>query len=292
MPENEIVSTASPAPSPENVRLPGPGLSPWARLFWVFVILVVAGLAVFGGFLWLAGRTMDSVAKGMDTTKETLVGVAQAFRPETISQTFAEYTALSATGNQGNILEVVTAEATETFTRKTNLVWFDREVPLGTTISEISVPATYRYHIDLNGEWSLSAYDDRVTVIAPSLQPSLPVAFDSGQMRRKTKSGWGRWDGDESLEHLEMSLTGKLEERARAKETIDGVREEARRSVAAFVRNWLLSREHWNASTYREIVVVFDDEIGTDNLSDRPATVRLETDGDVSPEAVSRPLLP
>ncbi|MCB1061961.1 MAG: DUF4230 domain-containing protein [Verrucomicrobiae bacterium] len=290
MSENEIVSPES-RPGQSGQVSP---MSPWARVFWLFVVLVIAGLIVFGGFVWIAGRTFDSVEKGMESTKDTFVGIAAAFRPETISETFSEFTELTAKGNEGNILEVVTAEATEEFTRKTNVVWFDREVPLGTTVSEISVPATYRYHIDLSGDWSLSAYDGRVTVVAPSLQPSLPVAFDSGRMRKKTKSGWGRWDGNENLGDLERSLTSRLEERAKSPETIDRVREEARMSVAGFVRNWLLAREHWSDSTYREIVVVFEDELGSPtlgNLTDRPASLRWEPQ-EPTTQVDSEPVLP
>ncbi len=276
MSDRELAPVASPLPPNEPVS-ERRGLSPWARVFWLLIVLVVAGLLVFGGFLWIAGRTIDSVEKGMDSGKETVIGIAEAFRPETITETFVEFTEVVAKGNEGNILEVATAEATETFTRKTNLVWFDREVPLGTTVSEIRLPATYRYHVDLNEEWTLSAYDDRVTVVAPSLKPSLPVAFDSARMTKKTKSGWGRWDGDENLDELEKSLTGKLGERASDERTLDRVRDEARQSVARFVQRWLLERDHWNPDAYREIVVLFEDELSsTTSPGDLEPTLRLD----------------
>ena len=277
MPENELTPMTAPvAPVAESKNGPK-RVSAWAALFWLLTILVVAGVSVFFGFVWLAGRTIDSVEKGMETGKETVVGIAEAFRPERISETFVAFTELTARGNEGNILEVATAQATESFTRKTNVVWFNRQLPLGTTVSEISVPATYRYHIDLNGNWDLSAYDDRVTVVAPTLAPSLPVAFDSEGVKKKSKSGWGRWDGEENLAELEKGLTGKLAERARAEETIDRVRDEARLSVAKFVQRWLLEREHWSAETYREIVVIFEDELSPDSsMSGGKPTLRLK----------------
>lgn len=283
MSENDLESAAN--ASIAN-GIPSGGVrrdSPWSRVRVMVVILTMAALVVFGGFLWIAGRTLDVVEQGVGAGKDAVVGIAEAFRPEVITETFMEFTALRAEGNEGNILEVATAESTESFTRKTNVVWFDREVPIGTTVSEISVPATYRYHIDLSEDWTLSAYDTRITVVAPSLRPSLPVAFDSGRTRKKTKSGWARWDGGENLEALERSLTEKLAERAADPITVDGVRDSARLSVAKFVRNWLLDRDHWHQDAYEEIVVVFEDELGKGaSLSELPPTLRLRASGEAS----------
>jgi hypothetical protein len=272
MPESQ--PPAATPPSPKSAWFAG------SRLVWIVAILALTGVSVFFGFLWMGKRTFDTAEKGMETVQETFVGIAEAFRPETISNTFVEYTELSVQGTEGNILEVATAEAKEHFTRTTNLVWFDRVVPVGTTVSEISVPATYRFHIDLKGPWDVAAYDGRVTVVAPPISPSLPVAFDSGAMEKKTKSGWGRWDGNENLQELERSLTAQLGERAASPGAIDRVREASRLAVAKFVKGWLMSGQHWGASTYREIVVVFPDEIGkpgAEPLSNRPATLRWQT---------------
>lgn len=287
--ENEIESSESASVS-VAVKGNEPGkagvVSPWTRVMWLLVVLIVAALLVFGGMLWIAGRTIEVVERGMDAGKEAVAGIAEAFRPEMITETFMEFTALRAAGNEGNILEVATAEATETFTRKTNVVWFDREIPIGTTVSEISVPATYRYHIELGGDWTLSAYDSRVTVVVPPLRPSLPVAFDSGRVKKKTKSGWARWDGGENLEALEKSLTEKLAERSADPHTLEGVREAARLSVAKFVRNWLLDREHWHRDAYDEIVIVFEDELGKGApTSELPPTLRLMVAGE-TPDGV------
>ena len=262
------------APAPHRAEL-----SPWSRVFWLIIVLVGAGLLAYGGFLWTTSRAINAVDRGMENAKEAVIGIAEAFQADTISQTFMEFTALEAEGNEGNILEVATAEATETFTRITNVVWFERVMPLGTTVSEVSVPATYRYHIDLNSDWSLAAYDDRILVIAPRLEPSLPVAFDHGKMKRKTRSGWGRWDGDANLAALESTLTTQLAVRASADETIDSIREEARVSVAKFLKNWLIDHGQWGEGRYRAIVVVFEDEIGEGgdgNLTDLSDTLKLD----------------
>ena len=262
---------ASPLPAEANQKKSSP--SPWTNVLILFGILVVGGLGVLFAFVWLAKETVDA-------GRETVIEIAEAFQPETITQTFVEWSELEARGTDGNILEVATAESTETFTRKTNLKLFDRVIPLGTTISEISVPAIYRFHIDLNGDWFLTTDGQRVMVIAPTIEPSLPVAFDTARMKKKSKSGWARWDGNESLETLEKSLTAQLGDRARAPGTVSKVREESRLAVAKFVQNWLISRAHWNDRAFSEISVVFEDEIKGDGkvvLSDQPATLMIDT---------------
>jgi hypothetical protein len=282
-------------PSPKNALFAG------SRLVWIVAILITAALAVFFGNLWLGNKAIDTagstVQKGVNAAKQAVEKIAEAFRPESISQTFVTYTDLAVKGTEGNILEVATAQATEHFTRKTNLVWFERVVPFSTAVSEISVPATYRYHIDLHGPWDLAAYDGRVTVIAPPLQPSLPVAFDTGKMEKKTESGWARWDraADTNLAELEASLTGQLAQRATAPETLRSVREASRLAIAKFVKNWLQTGQHWGEETYREIVIVFPDEVGQPNspsLMERPATLRWRagTDDDFKGSNSATPL--
>lgn len=270
------VQTSSPA---EEASPQKSSASAWSKFWIVIAILAFSGLAVFLAFIWLAKESIDA-------GKETVISIAEAFKPETITKTFIEWHELKARGTDGNILEVATAEATETFTRKTNLKWFDMDVPLGTTISEISVPATYRFHIDLNGDWFLTTDGQRVMVIAPAVKPSLPVAFDTAGMRKKTKSGWARWDGDKSLEVLEQSLTAQLGERASAPGSLSKVREESRLAVAKFVSNWLIKRAHWSDRSFTEIAVVFEDEIkgeGKVTLSNQPTTLKLGESNAIRP---------
>ncbi|MEM9018070.1 MAG: hypothetical protein AAGC68_13730, partial [Verrucomicrobiota bacterium] len=216
-------------------KMARPSGSPWAKVFWLVIVLAVSSLIVFLSFVWLGKRTIDS-------TREAAVEIVTAFKAEEVVETFEEWRDLSVTPNEGNILEVATAEATETLSRKTNLEMFGKTLPLGTTVSEITIPATYRYHIDLDGEWFLTSDGSRLLVLAPPLKPSLPIAFDTARMQKKTQSGWARWDGDENLEVLEKTITAKLEERAWNAETIATVRESARDSVAGFVESWLLEK--------------------------------------------------
>tara|TARA_R110000850_G_scaffold17996_11_gene54614 strand:- start:668 stop:1510 length:843 start_codon:yes stop_codon:yes gene_type:complete len=241
----------------------------WNKVFWLSLAMIASGLVVFLSFVWMGKQ-------GIDATSETVVGIARLFKPDEIVETFENWREMEATATDGNILEIATAEATEEFTRKTNLAMFGTTLPLGTTVSEITVPATYRYHIDISEEWFLATDGPKLLVLAPAVRPSLPVAFDTGRMKKKTDSGWGRWDGQDSLDELEKTITSKLALRAAAPDALEVIREESRLAVAKFVRRWLLSHEAWDMDQFEQIIVAFDGEDLSDHgLSARPATLIL-----------------
>ena len=268
---SETSSEHPPAQSPAPIVLKK-DVGFWGCLFRSLLLAAILALLGIGGVVYFSKHVVD-------TTKAAISGIAGAFSPDEIEQTFVEWRELQTKATDGNILEVATAEASEKMTRKTNLKLFDRVLPLGTTISEISIPATYRFHIDLNGDWFVTSRGQRILVIAPKVAPSLPVAFDTSGMQKHTKSGWARWDGDENLEELEKTITPKLNIRAGAPETLARVRDDAREAVAKFVRSWLLSRDHWDAALFNEIVIVFEDEVsGPEDpaLYHRPATLKLD----------------
>ena len=254
---------------------------------------VVLGLALIGGLFWLTfyiytaekvargtGQILDLGNKTVDAIAKTVVGISENMRPQAIAMTFAQWRQLETKGNLGNILEVATATSTETFTRVSELR-IASLVSLGTTVSEISVPATYRYHIDLNGSWQIKGQEDgTLVVVAPPLLPSLPVAFDTSGLKKKTQSGWGRWNAEENLTQLEASLSPQLAIRAADKRTLQEVSDPARRSVAEFVKRWLISQDHWKDGRYRELHVLFPNELppgGLEALSlkDRVPTIKL-----------------
>ena len=241
----------------------------WNRVFWLVIFFGVAGLIVFFSFIWLGKQ-------GMESAKDAVVEIVKEFNPDEVVETFDEWRELEATATDGNILEIATATATEKFTRQTNLEMFGKTLPLGTTVSELQVPATYRYHIDLNGEWFVTADGDRLLVLAPPVVPSLPVAFDTGKMQKKSKAGWARWDGQDNLDELEKGLTDKLALRAADPKSIHKVRDEGRMAVAKFVRSWLESHKAWDIDQFEEIVVAFHGEdLAEESLSSRPSTLRL-----------------
>ena len=257
-------------PSEPDQRSATPSRRGPGTVFWVFLTLVVAGLMVYFSWLWMAKRAVDSA-------KEVGIEIAEVFRPDLVITTFNEWRELKVTASGGNILEIATAESSEHFTRTTNMAMFGKVLPLTTTISEITIPATYRFHIDLNESWNISPDGNRLLVRAPAVKPSLPVAFDTGGVQKKTTTGWVRWDTAGDMEALEKEITGKLAERAGQPETLAKIRDEGRIAVAQFVRKWLIEQEAWAEGKFDEIVVVFDGELNEEvPLSTVPPTLSLE----------------
>jgi hypothetical protein len=130
---------------------------------------------------------------------------------------------------------------------------------LGTTVSEIRVPAVYRYHLKLSDPWQLEIKDGVCRVVAPMIRPTQPPALRTDGMAKKSESGWLRFNAAENLAALEKSLTPRLEQRAADERHLGRAREASRRSVEAFVRKWMLESHPKIGSM--EIVVQFPDEL-------------------------------
>lgn len=273
-------STPTPAPSPVPQRLPVPGTA-----FWIFLVLVVAGLVVYFSFLRQVERTVEratgTVGKVIDTATGAAVEIVKRFQPEEVVATFYEWRELTVTGGTGSHLEIATAEASERFARTTNYAVFGKRLPLSTNVSEITVPATYRFHIDLNDEWKLVPEGKRLLVRAPRIRPTLPVAFDTARVEKKTSAGWARWDKDDDLAELEQGITAGLAERAALPATLAKIEDEGRLAVARFVRTWLLSREAWGEGRFEEIVVVFEGEETVPDVY--PPVLRIEGGSPILP---------
>ena len=243
------------------------------RIFWLIIFFGSVGLIVFLSFIWLGKQ-------GIDSAREAVVEIAKEFNPDKVVETFDEWRELEAIATEGNILEIATATATEKFTRQSNIEMFGATLPLGTTISEIQVTATYRYQIKISGEWSLSADGNRLLVVAPPVIPSLPVAFDTGTVQKKSKAGWARWDSQENLEELEKEITGKLALRAIDPLSISKVRDQGRLAVAKFVKHWLESYRAWDINQFEEIVIAFYGENLTgQSMNSLPSTLRINKSG-------------
>jgi hypothetical protein len=142
----------------------------------------------------------------------------------------------------GDVLEVASPLKTmETFSRGDVRFAAWGWVYLGTIISEIKVPATYRFHINLS-EIKEARLDDSVLIItAPAIHPTLPVAFDTTAMEKKTDGTWLRFDAEQQLAELEKSVTPALASRAEGH--VKTIRENARRDIEEFVQKWIVERQ-------------------------------------------------
>jgi hypothetical protein len=241
---------------------------------WPIVITVLALIS------FLAARELrDTVREGGQATAETVraVGdsaaeIASRFRTGTITTTFvAAIPRLTPDG--GTLLELAAFEATETISRTDDRRIFFDMVPLGSTVSEIRVPVTYRYHLRLDEEWRLEVSDGVCVVHAPPIRPSLPPAIHTDRMEKRSESGWLRFNEDEEMEALERSLTPTLAARAGNADHIELVRERCRARVADFVENWLLLEEQWGPGRFTHVEVFFADETADEPSSLSPSVV-------------------
>ena len=197
------------------------------------------------------------------------VNIAAAFRSGTITNTFISAIPTFAP-DSGARLELAAFEAVETMrsTDELRIAW--DFIPLGTTVSEIRVPVTYRYHLRLDEPWRLEVEGQSCVVYAPLIRPTLPPAIHTDGMEKYSDSDWLRFNEQEQMEELEHGLTPLLSERAADPTHLEMVRENCRREVAKFVRSWLLLEDHWRVDGFRSVTVVFADETHPDQSTLSP----------------------
>ncbi len=255
------MTTATDAgPQPEPVRPPKPPawLKVLLALRWpltLLLVVVLALLAVQQGWRSLRQVPRDAVA----SLGEAASTIAERFKSGTITTTFVAALPQLAP-DDGLKLELAAFEATEVFSRSDERrVMFDL-VSLGTTVTEIRVPVTYRYHLRLDEPWHLDVRDHACLVQAPPIRPTLPPALHSDRMEKRISSGWLRFDDAEQMAALEYSLTPAFSARARNSRHLELVREICRQRVAEFVRGWLLTENHWRRDRFSSVTVVFADE--------------------------------
>lgn len=164
--------------------------------------------------------------------------------------------------NQGDVLEVAIVESEDTFTRSDSKSLFDNLIYLGTTISEIKVKVTYRYHILLSDEWTLQLKGKDLEVVPPAIRPSLPPAIHTDEMEKRTQAGWLRFNAQENLEKLESSLTPSVTAVAVSPEKVKLVKEAARITLESFVKKWVLVQPQWQDLAIENIKILYPAEAG------------------------------
>lgn len=253
---------------PTETNPPSGGPQPvdrWHAYRWPLVILALAwmGLVAFLVSIYstksAVEATYEAVKSGTGALAKQAVSIAEAFQQGSITETFTAAIP-SFSSVPGGRLELATAQATETFSRTDSRTVAWDLLDLGTTSSEIKVPVTYRYHLRLNDEWRIEVHGQTCIVHAPKIRPSLPPAIHTDRMEKRVEQGWGRFNAANQMSELERSLTPELTRYALNRRHIDLVREPSRKIVADFIRNWLLTEDHWRMDRFRAIHVVFADE--------------------------------
>ena len=238
----------------------------WAQVLlawrWPVVAVVLLGLAflVWRDTVEHIDRTASSVGGLADTALRTARGLLTGNVTETFRSALPE---LDSSGSGS--LELTALVATETFTRsdERRILW--DAISLGTTVSEIKVPVTYRYHLRLDDAWRVEIDGPICRVVAPRIRPTLPPAIHTEGLEKRVEQGWLRFDADEQLDALERSITPRLRAHAGSPHRLRLIREESRRTVADFVKTWLLRERQWGAEGVRIVDVVLADELADDD---------------------------
>lgn len=235
---------------------------PWR---WPVTLMVLAMLA-FAGY-WITIKETTSIFKGgakkASEVGDMLSGAADTFNTQQISQSFLSQlpTKIEQGGDQ---LEVANYEAVESFRSESQrkLAW--DKIDLGTTVSEVRVPVTYRYHVLLSDKWNLEVHDNICFVTAPRIRPTQPPAIHTHRMEKFASRGWLRFDSMESMEQLQRTITPTVISYAADDKHIALIKDSARKGIAGFVKNWLLDQDYWNTNSITRIIVSFDGEETSD----------------------------
>jgi len=158
----------------------------------------------------------------------------------------------------GGTLEVSSITAEERFDSTTSHTVLG--VPVGRTVAQIRVPAVYRYHIPLAKEWNIRLSGNTLIVVAPPVQPTLPVAIDTGKLESFSSGLWSPITGSDAVGSLQKSITAKLAEKAASQQLILLQREAARLTLGEFVQKWVVDQSRWKGLKPPTVFVFFEDE--------------------------------
>jgi hypothetical protein len=158
----------------------------------------------------------------------------------------------------GGLLEIATVTVYERFKRIDKKDFWG--IPLGTTVSTIQVPVTYRYHIEMAKEWPIYVNGKSAVVHAGDVKASIPAAIDTSRMEKYTENGWARFNKAENLGTLERSITPELAARANNPAIRQLAIDAGRQTVREFVTKWLLKEQGWTRDAESKVIVLFPGE--------------------------------
>lgn len=158
----------------------------------------------------------------------------------------------------GGLLEVSRITAEERFDSTTSHTVLG--VPMGKTIAQVRVPAVYRYHVPLAKEWSIRISGETLIVVAPPVQPTLPVAINTGKLESFSSGLWSPVTGNSAIGSLQKSITAQLGQKAESQQLILMQREAARLTIGEFVQKWVIDQPRWRGLKSPTVFVFFEDE--------------------------------
>lgn len=217
----------------------------------------------------LRGMLKEAATEEINEASNTSITIIDDFQQANITKTFIK-TLPKVADTSGGQLEVATLGNTKIFKRiNTRTILWDK-FSLGANVTEIKVPATFRYHVKLSEPWKLEVRDQQCFVISPMIQPTTPVSIHTDGMEKFSDRGWARFDKEDQPDALMKSIAPRLTSHASSDSHVNLVREHARKTVAEFIRQWLMKEGHWREDRFRSITVIFADEAASDDLPAKP----------------------
>jgi hypothetical protein len=215
---------------------------------FAFIFLVVA---VVGTVVYLGMGAQQVLDKITGTFKDGFFSVTQ--------KVDASNVLIHIGRTKGDVLEVASPLKTmELFSRADTRYAGWGKIYLGTSTSEIKVPASYRYHIKLSELKGLKMKDRTLVVEVEAIYPSLPVAFDTAGMEKRSEDGWFRFDSANIQAELERSITSELAKRS--EQHLPVVRENARKDIEDFVQRWIVESRPEHRDQIAAVKVIFKGE--------------------------------
>lgn len=184
---------------------------------------------------------------------------------------------------QGDILELAVLESVLTFEQEDD--WKNVPAGLGKSVSRAEIPAVFRFFVKISEPISVSAEERNgeilCTVVAPKLQPVLPVAFDTSRIAWTRDIGVLRFNREEMTDELQKKISMRLVLSAKNHAKSAGVREAARKAFEKFVSEWLSDvRElRERPDTRLKVRIFFVDEVppsetsAPDSVSNVPVSI-------------------
>jgi hypothetical protein len=232
-----------------------------------YVALAVVGLAVvFYSYQLLLKFTPRALGGAVAATLEKSV---------TLTGKFLHYagnfltTAHSSTRSEIEIGRITSADKTgplivakQDITLKFTNV--DERI-FGTSTAEVKAVAKAFYYVPLLGpgaQWKIEAMEKdgvRVCIVhAPALRVLTPINVDTRSIEIKALTGALRTNGQEMTDAAVAEITPRLNREAF--DQASNVRNAARKTIAAFVKNWLLTSGSWGGQKMNAIQVLFPGE--------------------------------
>ncbi len=143
------------------------------------------------------------------------------------------------------------------------------EAVFGTSTAEVQAIGQAFYYVPLLGSqatWKIEAMEKdgvRVCVVhAPALRVLTPVNVDTRSLEIRTDTGTLRTNRQEMTDAALADITPRLNHEALMHEVAG--RDAARKTIAAFVKNWLQVDANWGPGHLNAIQVLFPGEEGID----------------------------